>query len=162
MALITCPECKNKLSDSAAACPQCGYQLTPERIAEIRKKEEQSQKAAGIGCLSLIALVVILYVTGSLSSGRSGGNAPKAPEKITAWVMAQQFIKDRLKSPGTADFGGVFNYQDPESVVTDLGGGKFRVRAWVDAQNSFGGKIRNQFVCELKFVGNDKWQLTNL
>jgi len=77
--------------------------------------------------------------------------------------MAQQFVKDKLKSPGTADFGGVFSdYQKPDDVVTDLSGGKFRVRAWVDAQNSFGAKLRNRFVCELEYMGNDRWRLTSL
>ena len=27
MALIECPECKKEISDSAASCPHCGYQL---------------------------------------------------------------------------------------------------------------------------------------
>lgn len=77
--------------------------------------------------------------------------------------MAQQFVKENLKSPSTADFGGVFSdYQDPDKVVTALGGDKFRVRAWVDAQNAFGGTIRNHFVCELEYVGNDRWRMTHL
>ena len=77
--------------------------------------------------------------------------------------MTQQFVKDNLKSPSSADFGGVFgDYQDPYQIVTDLGEGKFRVQAWVDAQNSFGAKIRNRFVCELEYVGNNRWRMTNL
>lgn len=76
--------------------------------------------------------------------------------------MAQQFVKDRLKSPGSADFGGVFSdYQSAEDVVTDLGSNRFRVRAWVDAQNAFGGTIRTHFVCELKFEGENRWSLTS-
>lgn len=27
MALIKCPECGNKVSDQAANCPKCGYEL---------------------------------------------------------------------------------------------------------------------------------------
>ena len=77
--------------------------------------------------------------------------------------MAQQFVKEKLKAPGSADFGGVFgDYQDPDQVVTKLGGDKFRVRAWVDAQNAFGAQVRTRFVCELEYVGNDRWRLTNL
>lgn len=40
MALITCPECKKKVSDSAESCPNCGYQLTPEKIVEIKKTQK--------------------------------------------------------------------------------------------------------------------------
>ena len=40
MALIICPECKREISETAHSCPNCGYQLTPEIITEI--KEESS------------------------------------------------------------------------------------------------------------------------
>lgn len=38
MALINCPECKNKVSDSAVSCPHCGFPISkrhssiPERV----------------------------------------------------------------------------------------------------------------------------------
>jgi hypothetical protein len=175
MALITCPECKKKVSDTAAACPNCGFQLTPAKVSEIKGKEQQAQKTAGIGCLVVIAIFFILYLIGSFSSDTGGGNqstspgtrtnAPTGenPGKIEAWVMAQEFVKDRLKSPSSANFGGIFSdYQSPHDVVTDIGGGKFRVRAWVDAQNSFGAMIRTHFVCELEYAGNDCWRLLSL
>ena len=68
MALITCPECKKRISDSTDSCPKCGYKLTPEIIAEIRKKELQAQKGCGIGCLSIIVIIITLYSFGSNSS----------------------------------------------------------------------------------------------
>jgi hypothetical protein len=117
--------------------------------------------ASGLVVLVLVALAI--GSSGSKGSSSSTPEATRAPTKISAWVMAQQFVKDRLKSPGSADFGGVFSdYQSPDEVVTDLGGGSFRVRAWVDSQNVFGAKLRTRFLCELKFVGNDRWQLTSL
>ena len=33
MALISCPECSREVSDQAAACPHCGYPLSPRRTA---------------------------------------------------------------------------------------------------------------------------------
>ncbi len=44
MALIICPECKRKISDTASSCPSCGYQLAPELISEIKKKSFEKQK----------------------------------------------------------------------------------------------------------------------
>ena len=38
MALIMCQECKKMISETASSCPNCGYQLTPEIIAEIKKQ----------------------------------------------------------------------------------------------------------------------------
>lgn len=42
MALITCPECSKQISEHALSCPNCGFQLTPEKIAEIKEKYKQS------------------------------------------------------------------------------------------------------------------------
>ena len=78
--------------------------------------------------------------------------------------MAEDFVKKNLKSPGSADFGGVFSgdWQSPETCVTDLGNGKYRCVGWVDAQNSFGAKLRNDFVVEVEYVGGDNWRCTDI
>ena len=32
MALITCPECENQVSDKAKNCPVCAYPINPEDL----------------------------------------------------------------------------------------------------------------------------------
>jgi len=44
MALISCPECKKQISDTAANCPKCGYQLSPEKITKIQDNALKDQK----------------------------------------------------------------------------------------------------------------------
>ena len=44
MALICCPECKRQISETATSCPNCGYQLIPEIIAEIKEDSLERQK----------------------------------------------------------------------------------------------------------------------
>lgn len=55
--MISCPDCKKKISETASSCPKCGYQLTPEKAAEIKKKETQTNA----GCLVVIVIAVIIY-----------------------------------------------------------------------------------------------------
>jgi len=74
-----------------------------------------------------------------------------------AWIMAQDFVKKRLVSPGSADFGGMFE-QSFEDCVTDLGKGRYLVKGWVDSQNRFGAELRSNFTCTLTYLGNDQWQ----
>ena len=78
-----------------------------------------------------------------------------------AWVMAQDFVKKRLVSPGSADFGGMFE-QSHEDCVTDLGEGRYLVRGWDDSQNRFGANLRSGFTCALRYVGDDQWQCESL
>lgn len=102
---------------------------------------------------SLILLVVLcVLAAGSFSSGGKSG-----PDKMSAFVMSQLFVKKQLKAPSTADFP-TYN----ESFVTDLGGGKFRVSAYVDAQNSFGAQVRSNFTCVLKSSDGDTWNLESI
>lgn len=76
-------------------------------------------------------------------------------EKIDVWVTAQGFIKRKLKSPGTADFGGLLSdYQDPKRAVTINSDGTYDVRGWVDAQNGFGGVVRSRFTVKMKKAPN--------
>lgn len=94
MALITCPECKKKISENAESCPKCGYRLSPSEITGIKKKDKRLQKGGTIGCLSVLAVFVILYFIGSFSSSDSpsskqwfqGGNLHTAT--ITQWMNA--------------------------------------------------------------------------
>jgi len=99
----------------------------------------------------LLLTLCILAVGSSDNGGKSG------PDKIGAFVMSQEFVKERLKAPSTADFP----WYD-ESFVTDLGGGRFRVSAYVDAQNSFGAKIRSKYTCILKSTDGDTWTLESI
>ena len=82
--------------------------------------------------------------------------------KIGARIMAQDFVKERLVSPSSADFGGIFGGQSYSNCVTDLGEGRYRVRGWVDSDNRFGAKLRITFSGTLKYVGTNKWRCESM
>jgi hypothetical protein len=102
--------------------------LTPEerqRIYEEEKARKEAQdrlaaenkskqgKSPLVGCLSIIVLLVLLGIL----IGNCGDNEPRSEhDPITAFVMSQSFVEDRLKSPSTAKFP---TYS--ESQVRDLG-----------------------------------------
>jgi len=78
--------------------------------------------------------------------------------------MAEEFVKENLKSPSTAKFGSVWDgtLQSPEERVWSIGPNKFRVTGWVEAQNSFGAVVRSNFVCELEYDGYKYWTCTSI
>ncbi len=53
--LVDCPECAHRVSDRAAACPQCGFPIAAE-IAAAREKEateadrEQRERVGDVDC----------------------------------------------------------------------------------------------------------------
>lgn len=129
----------------------------------------------GWGVLTIVGSIFIFMVLINTCSVEQGtdttveqgthtGSDSISSDKVGAWVMAQQFVTDKLIAPSTASYGGLFSgdYQDPYSIVTYLGGGKYRVRAWVDSQNSFGAQIRTRFTCELEDRGGGSWRCTSV
>jgi hypothetical protein len=73
------------------------------------------------------------------------------------WVLAHDIVKDNLKSPSTATFGG-FGEQTFQSNVIFLGDNTYRAFGFVDAQNGFGAKVRTNWVVDMKYE-NEKWKL---
>ncbi len=84
-------------------------------------------------CLIMITVFALCICATSCGSSDSSSDNP---DKIEAYVMSQEFVKERLKAPATADFP----WYD-ESFVKELGDNKFEVNAYVDAENSFGAKF---------------------
>lgn len=59
-------------------------------------------------------------------------------------IQCRDIVRDRLKAPSTADFPGIF---DADSKPTSADGCVMVYASYVDAQNSFGAKLRTKYVC---------------
>lgn len=96
--------------------------------------------------LPVILLAAMLIACGS-------GSKPKNGDKYEAIVWCEDYVKDRLKAPSTADFSD-------ETVASQ--GRTWTVNGSVDAENSFGAKLRNSFACVVKYNGKDNYDLVKL
>ncbi|MBV9991314.1 MAG: zinc ribbon domain-containing protein [Alphaproteobacteria bacterium] len=142
MALIVCPECRKKVSDTAAACPGCGYSLTPEKVAEIRARNQQSLKGCGIGCLVVLGFVLLVAMcSGSSSNNPSTSTSiPDKPHEIvenSEWdgsvFQVKEWLNENLKDPDSLEF---INWSPVQKTKTG-----YMVRAKYRAKNSFGGYV---------------------
>ena len=74
------------------------------------------------------------------------------PDKTpSAYIHAQEFVKQALKSPSTAEFPLTASTQEVEP-------NRFISQGYVDAQNGFGAMIRNQFVVTLRYTGSESYE----
>ncbi|MDR2208839.1 MAG: hypothetical protein LBE22_07715 [Azoarcus sp.] len=73
-----------------------------------------------------------------------------------AFVMSQNFVKKRLKSPHSAKF--------PHQATTLYKGECTHVvSAYVDSQNSFGAMLRTLYIAELQYSSSDsRWKLKDI
>lgn len=69
--------------------------------------------------------------------------------KTEAFTIAKNFVEAGLKAPSTADFPLM------DFTSTYIGDSTFIVKSYVDAQNSFGAKIRTNYRVKLRYNGGD-------
>ncbi len=100
--------------------------------------------------LSLVVVMgLLILAVGSYDDGGS--------KKIGAYVMSQEFVNRRLKAPATASYP---DYRD--DFVVDMGNNRYRVTAYVDAENSFGAKLRMGYTCTLMTPDGENWKCENI
>lgn len=66
------------------------------------------------------------------------------------WALAKDAVKSRLKSPTSAEFP--FSYNS-DGVYIAKSENIYTVKAWVEAENSFGSLIRNNFTVTMEKSG---------
>lgn len=80
-------------------------------------------------------------------------------QETTAFVMCQSPVSGRLRAPSTAKFPYI---TAPGVSAVHVGGGVYRVRGFVDAQNGFGAMLRTSWTCEIKENSDKTWSLQDL
>ena len=114
---------------------------------------DQRQGKAKQGCIGCLVIVIIIFIIGAIFSSCTGEEGSKAQ----ASIMAEKFVAESLKSPGSAKF------QPPaDQNIKYLGEGRYSIRAWVDSQNSFGALVRTHYGCIVKYDGDHRWTLESL
>lgn len=160
----TCPECLNQVTDVARACKYCGYIFDDPRSVEpaplpnpTKTNSNSVMKNLNLMLFFLVILIVAFYLflTSRTPSTPKPTEDPATP--IDAVIMCEQFVKDNLKAPKTADFQNIYQAESTETTPDS-----FTVKSYVDSENSFGAMIRTNFKCQIRFTGDDNWQLIDL
>ncbi len=82
---------------------------------------------------------------------------PSSEDKGFVWAAAIDTVEERLKAPSTADFPFSYNGQD----IKEIGYNRFVVNSYVDAENSFGAKIRTYFSVTIRKTSENTYVVEN-
>jgi len=121
----------------------------------MRRKVESIVLCGALVVMPVLAVALVLM--GGLPD-RSSSHETKAiaassseqTDRISAIRHAQRAIRDRLKSPATAEFPST---RDALNHVSLLGNHRYRITSYVDAQNSFGALIRSAYTATVRVDG---------
>lgn len=94
------------------------------------------------------AAVVGIVVISSLTANQ--GTRPI--DAVDAQVNCEGRIRKMLKAPSTAEFAPF-----REQNIVGTGSGPYAVTGYVDAQNSFGVRLRNNYTCTVEFKGDQAY-----
>jgi len=111
------------------------------------------------GDTKILLVVGAVLLLGALIANRSAETAGDSTTNngTMAYVMCQDRVKESLKAPSTAEFSGI-----TETQIAPQGNRKYAVIGWVDAQNSFGAKLRTKYICKATDEGNSQWNFEPL
>ena len=70
-----------------------------------------------------------------------GGGSSSDETKV--WVLAKHSVEQKLKSPDSAKFPN-----KSKATISEVNG-KYIIKSYVDANNSFGGSVRSKFTVTL-------------
>ena len=118
------------------------------------KKKKEADDAGKFGCGLFVFMILIFVAYASFGGGDKPSKA--RDESSMAYIMAQDFLESHLKSPSTAKYP--WGYSDYVTSSQNF----YTVRAYVDAQNSFGVALRQPFEAVLIHDGGDKWRCRSL
>lgn len=102
-----------------------------------------------VGAVALIAGITFLCLFLYSCTGRDKTDEPIrdfCTDDDYAYIAAKKFIKEKLKSPSSAKFSHI-----TETTVTKYNGCIFEFSGYVDAQNSFGATLREDYKIKVKY-----------
>lgn len=114
------------------------------------EKPKATAKQTAIGCGVFLVLALIFGgVMSSCMANAGKQDTTNLGDGGHAKIACRGMVQDKLKAPSTADFSN-------ESVSGS--GTSWTVSGSVDAQNSFGAKIRSSYTCSITFSpSDDQW-----
>jgi hypothetical protein len=108
----------------------------------------KNAKGCGLGCGGALFALLVLVIAFSCSGGSEDEWEPTSAE---ARVVCEDWVRAKLKSPASADFGSV--------NASGAGNGPYTVTGTVDAENSFGASLRTAWTCDVRWdASTERWR----
>lgn len=127
-------------------------QLKEEQNRNRDKVQENNKKATRFAIVFIICCVIICIIFLIIVLGDSGNTKYVSSSNnnlnSTCYYYSQRLVKEKLKSPDSAEFPKY------SASFVEKSGDTVTVSAYVNAQNSFGATIKTDYIATIKIENN--------
>jgi hypothetical protein len=109
-------------------------------------------KTGRLGKALIVVLVCLVLVLGIIGLKLVAVWHDPTAAYFCAEGAVKARVRERLLAPASAVFPTVLPplFWDSAVSATPMGGGAYRVTAWLDASNAFGAKLRSRWTCDVR------------
>lgn len=164
--MATCPS-GHTVTGGKRYCGDCGADMlgqTPPASSASPASPTPAEAKKTNGCAVMVVLFVIVVGFFALLSALGVGDDDDDDPEVTgavAFEMCKDFVRERLRSPGSAVFRNYYE-DDGEVLVIGSGKGPYTISSSVDSENGFGALLRTDFSCTVTNTVGDTWTLDDL
>jgi hypothetical protein len=112
----------------------------------LSQEQEDQNKGCLVGAIGIFIMTIALMIWYNVN--KDDIIQQHKHDRLEALINSREFVKDRLKAPGTAEF----STNENDAVMIDEN--NYYIHSWVDAENSFGAKLRSNYKCKIVFNGD--------
>lgn len=124
-----------------------------------KKKRDAGGIMAAVILLAGVVAFGYMLMPAPASTASPAARTAFSVDRSDACLMSQKFVRQNLKAPTTA----LFPSSTFDNCMTTQSGVTWRVRSFVDAQNSFGAMIRSDYNVEMRYSpSSDTWALVDI
>lgn len=116
------------------------------------KPKKELHKQWWVWAIMVVSVIILVALSGSSDSSSAPSNQDLS---TTAYSISQEFVRQTLKAPSTASFPLY------DTASKNLGSQTYRIDSYVDAENSYGAKLRNDWEATLTYNGGQPDDIRN-
>lgn len=156
-----CPLCETDLQDGQLTCHKCGFMFASEPVkvktpqVNATSSQKLSPSMAACICVAIFASWWLFFgiqdnhvpAEPAMEEASYTGNDSSRADTAGVFACAKQQLLSMLASPRSAKFPWVHT----DAITHELSEGNYIVHSYLDAENSFGAMIRQEYTCTVRF-----------
>lgn len=146
---MTCTKCGKETDwlSKSGYCKYCANEI-------LKKRKPQFKWWHG-----LILFILLGAIASAVNPYKGTSSDDNSMLFVDLGTIAEIAVKDNLKAPSTAEFPELYEYEYRQSNDDP---NVYFVSGYVDAENSYGAKLRNDFIVKFRYTSFEDYEILDV